>query len=260
LKKVAFYTLGCKVNQYETNAMEKIFKDGGYSVVPFTDKADVYVVNTCTVTSVGDKKSRQILRRAKAVNPNAVVVAVGCLAQVNPEEVKKTGVCDVIIGTNHKGDILSATEKAISEKKAVALIDDVSKTDVFEETPLEDFDGREKAYIKIQEGCDRFCTYCIIPYARGAVRSRDEADILAEAKRLCDAGFCEITLTGIHVASYGRGKNTSLRELLIKLSDISGIERIRMSSVDPVAFSDEFVDTIASLPKVCPHFHLQDAR
>lgn len=255
-KKVAFYTLGCKVNQYESNAMEKIFSEGGYEIVPFTDFADVYVINTCTVTSVGDKKSRQMLRRAKQLNPGSVIVAVGCMAQVAPEEIKKLDIADIIIGTNHKSEILTAVEKNFSEKNKLTLIDDVSKTDVFEETPLSTFEGRERAYIKIQEGCDRFCSYCIIPYARGAVRSRDEEEIISEAIRLGENGFCEIVLTGIHVASYGRGKNTNLANLLKRLSEIETIKRIRTSSIDPVAFTDEFIDTVVSLPKVCPHFHI----
>ncbi len=253
-KKVAFYTLGCKVNQYETNAMEKIFKSGGYEVVPFEEYADVYVINTCTVTSVGDKKSRQMLRRAKGQNENAIIAAVGCMAQISPDEIEKLGIADVIVGTNHKSEILSAIENAGREK--AWLIDDVSKTKIFEETPLDTFEGRERAYIKIQEGCDRFCSYCIIPYARGAVRSRSEAEILAEARRLGEAGFCEIVLTGIHVASYGRGTDKNLASLLKKLSEIESIERIRTSSIDPLAFTDEFIDTVASLPKVCPHFHI----
>ena len=253
-KKVAFYTLGCKVNQYETNAMEKIFKDGGWEIVPFESVADVYVINTCTVTSVGDKKSRQILRRAKGQNENAVIVAAGCMAQIAPDDIKKMGMVDVILGTNHKGEVLKAVEKAAAGK--VWLLDDVSKTKIFEETPLDTFEGRERAYIKIQEGCDRFCSYCIIPYARGAVRSREESEILAEARRLGNAGFCEIVLTGIHVASYGRGTDKNLASLLIKLSEIESIERIRTSSIDPLAFTDEFIDTVASLPKVCPHFHI----
>ena len=255
MKKVAFYTLGCKVNQYETNAMEKMFTEGGYETVPFTECADIYVVNTCTVTSVADKKSRQMLHRAKKLNPDAITVAVGCMAQMASDDIKKADMADVIIGTNHKGDILKAVEDALREKSAV-FVQDVSETEVFEETPLDFFEGRERAYIKIQEGCDRFCTYCIIPYARGAVRSREEKEIIAEAKRLADSGFCEVILTGIHVASYGRGKDTNLGELLKKLSEIEGISRIRMSSVDPVAFTDEFVSVIASLPKVCPHFHI----
>lgn len=253
-KKVAFYTLGCKVNQYETNAMEKIFKEGGWEVVPFEEYADAYVINTCTVTSVGDKKSRQMLRRAKGQNEKAVIVAAGCMAQIAPDDVKKMGMVDVILGTNHKGEVLKAVEKATEGK--VWLLDDVSKTKIFEETPLDTFEGRERAYIKIQEGCDRFCSYCIIPYARGAVRSRDEEEILKEAKRLGEAGFCEIVLTGIHVASYGRGTDKNLASLLKKLSEIESIERIRTSSIDPLAFTDEFIDAVASLPKVCPHFHI----
>ncbi len=255
-KKVAFYTLGCKVNQYETNAMEKLFSDEGYEIVPFDEAADVYVVNTCTVTSVGDKKSRQILRRAKHLNPDAVIAAVGCLAQTDPKQIENTGAVDVIVGTNNKNSIVEAVEAA---KKTVGTVSRVTEYDglsEFELMSIDRFDGRERAYIKIQEGCDRFCTYCIIPYARGKVRSAREEDIIKEAERLGNNGFSEIVLTGIHVASYGRGTENTLSGLIKKLSEIDSIKRIRLSSVDPVAFSDEFIKTAAVSDKLCPHFHI----
>lgn len=256
MKKVAFFTLGCKVNQYESNAMEKLFTDAGYIVVPFETAADVYVVNTCTVTSVGDKKSRNMLRRAKTYNPDAVIAAVGCLAQTAPEELAKIDCVDVIIGTNEKNNIVSACEQVLMEKKRITLVSDVSKIDFFEEMPLETFEGRQRAYVKIQEGCDRFCSYCIIPYARGAVRSRDEESILSEAKRLGGKGFSEIVLTGIHVASYGRNSDTNLGKLLEKINKIESVKRIRLSSIDPEAFTDDFIKILSENEKVCHHFHI----
>ena len=256
MKKVAFFTLGCKVNQYESNAMEKLFTDAGYIVAPFETAADVYVVNTCTVTSVGDKKSRNMLRRAKTYNPDAVIAAVGCLAQTAPEELAKIDCVDVIIGTNEKNNIVSACEQVLLEKKKITLVSDVSKIDFFEEMPLETFEGRQRAYVKIQEGCDRFCSYCIIPYARGAVRSRNEESILMEAKRLGEKGFSEIVLTGIHVASYGRNSDTSLGMLIEKINKIESVKRIRLSSIDPEAFTDDLIKILSENEKVCHHFHI----
>lgn len=256
MKKAAFFTLGCKVNQYETNAMEKLFTDAGYQIVPFETAADVYVVNTCTVTSISDKKSRNMLRRAKSYNPNAVVAAVGCLAQTAPDEVEKIDCVDVIVGTNQKNNIVEACEKAMREKKRVSLFCDVSNTDYFEDMPLDFFDSRQRAYIKIQEGCDRFCSYCIIPYARGTVRSRDEGSILNEAKRLGRNNFPEIVLTGIHVSSYGRDTGTGLGELIKKIAEIDEIKRIRLSSIDPTAFDDDFIRILSEEEKVCRHFHI----
>lgn len=255
-KTVAFYTLGCKVNQYETNAMEKLFFDAGYKIVSSEDAADVYVVNTCTVTSVGDKKSRQILRRAKHLNPDAVIAAVGCLAQTAPEQIEKTEAVDVIIGTNNKNSIVKAVEEAKRKGKRISRITEYDGLSEFELMSIDRFDGRERAYIKIQEGCDRFCSYCIIPYARGKVRSAKEEDIIKEAERLGKNGFSEIVLTGIHVASYGRGTGKNLGGLIKKLSETDGIERIRLSSVDPAAFTEEFIEIASSSDKLCPHFHI----
>ena len=255
-KKAAFYTLGCKVNQYETHAMEKMFQNDGYEIVPFDGFADVYIVNTCTVTGVGDKKSRQMLRRAKAKNPSAVIAAVGCLAQTDPKMLESLGCVDVIIGTNQKGEIVNLIHKFEKENTPVRKIENISQESRFEDTPIENFEGRQRAFIKIQEGCNKFCSYCIIPYARGRSRSRDEESILNEVNALCKKGFCEVVLTGIHVSSYGNDTGTSLAELLCKISEISEIKRIRLSSIDPNAFTDEFIYTVSSLPKVCPHFHI----
>ncbi|MBO4896919.1 MAG: tRNA (N(6)-L-threonylcarbamoyladenosine(37)-C(2))-methylthiotransferase MtaB [Clostridia bacterium] len=256
MKSVAFYTLGCKVNQYETNAMEKLFSDAGYEIVPFDGFADVYVINTCTVTSVGDKKSRQVLRRARGHNKNAVIAAVGCMAQTAPQKIKELKIADVIIGTNKKNEIVKTVEEAAREKKTVSVVETLGKDIPFEAMVIDNFEDRERAYIKIQEGCDRFCTYCIIPFARGAVRSAREDDIISQAKTLSQKGFSEIVLTGIHVASYGRGTDNTLHGLLQKISDIDGIKRIRLSSIDPVAFTDDFIETVSRLPKVCPHYHI----
>ena len=256
MKSVAFYTLGCKVNQYETNAMEKLFSDAGYVIVPFDAFADVYVVNTCTVTSIGDKKSRQVLRRARGINENAVIAAVGCMAQTAPEKIKDLKIADVIIGTNKKNEIVKRVEEAARSKKTVSSVETLDKDIPFEAMVIDNFEDRERAYIKIQEGCDRFCTYCIIPFARGAVRSAREEDIISQANTLANKGFSEVVLTGIHVASYGRDTDKTLHGLLQKISDIEGIKRIRLSSIDPMAFSDEFIENVSNLPKVCPHFHI----
>lgn len=256
MKKVAFFTLGCKVNQYETNAMEKLFINSGYSVVPFDEIADIYIVNTCTVTSVADKKSRNMLRRAKTYNKNAIIAAVGCLAQTAPEKIKKIDCIDVIIGTNQKSHIVFACEKAMQEKEKVTLISDVSKTNLFEDMSIESFEGRQRACVKIQEGCDSFCSYCIIPYARGAVRSRAVESILKEAERLGGNGFSEIVLTGIHIASYGRNTEINLGKLIQMISNIDSIKRIRLSSIDPMAFSEDFINILSNTKKVCHHFHI----
>ena len=256
MKSVAFYTLGCKVNQYETNAMEKLFADAGYKIVPFDAFADVYVINTCTVTSVGDKKSRQILRRARTRNCDAIIAAVGCMAQTSPEKIKSLKIADVIVGTNNKNQIVKAVEEAARSMKTISAVKPLASDLPFEPMLIDNFENRERAYIKIQDGCDRFCTYCIIPVARGTVRSANEEDILYQANSLALKGFSEIVLTGIHVASYGRGTDKTLHGLLRKISGIEGIERIRLSSIDPVAFTDEFIETVSSLPKVCPHYHI----
>lgn len=228
----------------------------GYETVPFEDYADVYVVNTCTVTSVGDKKSRQMLRRAKAKNPDAVIIAVGCLAQTNPEMLKSLGCVDIIIGTNQKREIINLIKEYEINRSPVQKIENMMQKCDFEDTPIENFEGRQRAFIKVQEGCNQFCSYCIIPYARGRSRSRKEESIIAEAEALGKNGFCEIVLTGIHVSSYGKDTNTSLTSLLRKISDLPQIKRIRLSSIDPNAFTSDFIAAVSCLPKVCPHFHI----
>lgn len=255
-KKAAFYTLGCKVNQYETHAMEKQFQLNDYKIVPFEDFSDIYIVNTCTVTSVGDKKSRQMLRRAKAKNPNAIIVAVGCLAQTNPEMLQSLGCVDIIVGTNKKSDIIGLIKEYEANHSPIQKIENMTQKCEFEDTPIENFEGRQRAFIKIQEGCNQFCSYCIIPYARGRSRSRQEDSVLSEAEILSKNGFCEIVLTGIHVSSYGKDTNSSLISLLRKISKIPQIKRIRLSSIDPNAFTDDFITAVSELPKVCPHFHI----
>ena len=256
MKKVAFCTLGCKVNQYETNAMEKSFIEAGYEVVPFSDIADVYVINTCTVTGVGDKKSRQMIRRAKKNNEKAIVAAVGCMAQVAKDDVLKIKEADIVLGNNQKQKIVECVTRAMEEKQQISLVEDVMLDTAFEETPLDGFSGKDRAYIKIQDGCNKFCSYCIIPYARGHIRSRSIENIKKEATRLAENGFFEVTLTGIHVASYRDADGNTLADVIKVVSEISKIARIRLSSIDPLAFTDEFIEKIKDVKKLCPHFHI----
>lgn len=256
MKTVAFCTLGCKVNQYETNAMEKSFTEAGYKVVSFSDVADVYVINTCTVTGVGDKKSRQMIRRAKKNNENAIVAAVGCMAQVAKDDVLKIKEADIVLGNNQKQKIVECVTRAMEEKQQIAFVEDVMHDTVFEETPLDGFSGKDRAYIKIQDGCNKFCSYCIIPYARGHIRSRSIENIKEEATRLAENGFSEVTLTGIHVASYRDAGGNTLADVIEAVSLIPKIERIRLSSIDPLAFTDEFIEKIKGIKKLCPHFHI----
>ena len=252
MKRVKFFTLGCKVNQYESHAMEGLFSKAGYTLAKKGETADVCVINTCTVTGVSDKKSRQIIRRAKRENPGAVLAAVGCLAQVAPDELKKIEEIDVILGTSNKGDIVKAVEAAAQEK----VIWIPEKTREFEKLWIDSFSERTRAFIKIQDGCDRYCSYCIIPYARGPVRSRPMDEVCREINALTKKGYCEFVLTGIHVASYGRNSDDDLITLLRRVNDIPGVARIRLSSMEPLAFTPEFISAISETEKVCPHFHL----
>jgi len=257
MKRVAFYTLGCKVNQYETEAISELFVDEGYEVVDFDSVADVYVINTCTVTGLSDRKSRQIIRRAKARNENSIVVVAGCYSQTAPGEVESIPGVDLIIGTKERNKIVDFVREVEKEGKKLNVVGNIMEVKDFEELEIETYHERTRAFIKIQEGCNQFCSYCIIPYARGPVRSRNENNILREVKRLADAEFKEIVLTGIHIASYGKDlKNTSLLELIKKVHEVDGIERIRLGSIEPRIITKEFVDTIAKLHKVCPHFHV----
>ena len=254
--KVAFVSLGCKVNQYETNAMSQEFIKSGYEVVEFTDIADVYIVNTCTVTNIADRKSRQMLRRVKEIAPEAVVVATGCYAQVGKEELEKIEDIDLIIGNNEKKDIVEIIENYRNEKNAI--ITDVMHQKEYVEFGTTTYTEKTRAVVKIQDGCDRFCSYCIIPYARGRVRSRKLENIVAEVKQIVDNGLQEIVITGIHIASYGKDFNfeITLIDLLEELNKIKGLKRIRLGSIEPTIITEEFVNRLAKLEKICDHFHL----
>lgn len=256
-KKVAFFTLGCKVNQYETEAMFEIFKKNGYVGVESEDYADVYVINTCTVTHMSDRKSRQYIRRVKKVNPNAIIAVVGCYSQVSPEEILEIDDVNLVMGTNDRLQIVDKI-KDIDCNSKVSTVDDIMKVKEFEEIEISQTNGKTRAFIKIQDGCDRFCTYCIIPYARGRVRSRHLDDIIKEVTLLAYNGYKEIVLTGIHVASYGKDlkDGSSLLTVIKAINEIDGIERIRLSSVEPILFSEEFVDEICKIKKLAPHYHL----
>lgn len=262
MKKVAFYTLGCKVNQYETEAMLEMFKEDGYEQVGSEDYADVYVINTCTVTHMSDRKSRQYIRRMKKKNPDSIIAVVGCYSQVSPEEILEIEEVNLVMGTNERRTIvdeIKKLEQAQGEKKA-STVDDIMKVRAFEEIEISQSNGRTRAFMKIQDGCDRFCTYCIIPYARGGkVRSRDMESIVNEAKTLAENGYEEVVLTGIHVASYGkdlRENKVGLLDVIKRINEIDGIKRIRTSSVEPILFTDEFVDEVSKMEKVMPHYHL----
>ena len=254
--KVAFISLGCKVNQYETNAMSQEFIKDGYEVVEFTDVADIYIVNTCTVTNIADRKSRQMLRRVKEINPKAVLVATGCYAQVGKEELEKIEDIDLIIGNNEKKEIVEIIENYCNEKNAI--ITDVMHQKEYVEFGTTTYTEKTRAVVKIQDGCDRFCSYCIIPYARGRVRSRKLENIIAEVEQIVDNGIQEIVITGIHIASYGKDFNyeVTMIDLLEELNKIEGLKRIRLGSIEPTIITEEFVNRLSKLEKICDHFHL----
>lgn len=257
MKTVAFYTLGCKVNQYETQAMSEIFLKSGYTIVDPLEKADVYVINTCTVTNLGDRKSRQFIRRSKKKNGDAVIAVVGCYAQMSPEEVQEIDGVDIILGTKDRSKIVELCEKVKEENKRFNLVEDIMQVKEFEELSIEEVKGKTRANLKIQEGCNQYCSYCIIPYARGQIRSRRLVNIIEEVKRLAKNGFKEIVLTGIHVASYGKDLGDStLIDVLESIHDIDGIERIRLSSLEPTLVTEDFMTRLSRLSKVCDHFHL----
>lgn len=258
MKKVAFYTLGCKVNQYETEAMLELFEKEGYQKAETEDYADVYVINTCTVTHMSDRKSRQYIRRMKKKNPDAIIAVVGCYSQVSPEEILSIEEVNLVMGTNDRKKIVEEVKKIDATKK-VSTVDDIMKVKAFEEIEINKTNGKTRAFMKIQDGCDRYCSYCIIPYARGRVRSRDLESIINEVKTLAENGYKEVVLTGIHVASYGKDikdRDIKLLDVIKQINDIDGIERIRLSSVEPILFTDEFVEAISTMDKVCPHYHL----
>lgn len=256
MKKAAFYTLGCKVNQYETEAMAEMFKSSGYEITDFENYADIYVINTCTVTNMSDRKSRQIIRRAKKTNPDAIVAVTGCYAQTSPEDVKKIDGVNIVVGTKDRKNIVELTEAA-SADNCIDTVSDIMHTHDFEDLSIKTYQNRTRAYIKIQDGCNQFCSYCIIPYARGPVRSRPEHEVIAEIQKLADDGFSEIILTGIHVASYGKDlESCDLASLICKADKTDGIKRIRLSSIEPMTLNDDFIERIKPCSKLCHHFHL----
>lgn len=259
MRKIAFTTLGCKVNLYDTEAMQELFmqKSDKYQIVDFDEVADIYVINTCTVTNFGDKKSRQCIRRAKRQNPNAIVVATGCYAQVAPQTVAEIEGINIVLGTKDRASVVDIIENYSINNGVLNAVGNIKKEKLFEPLAISSLKDRTRAYVKIQEGCNRYCSYCIIPYARGPVRSRDPQHIMDEVKRLAENGFKEIVLTGIHVASYGIDLgNIDLIEVVKMVHTVDGIERIRFSSMEPLAITDEFIAVMKSLPKVCDHFHL----
>ncbi len=281
MKSVALHNLGCKVNSYEIEVMQQMLQEKGYTIVPFDEIADIYIVNTCTVTNIADRKSRQMLHRAKQKNPNALVVAVGCYVQTGREDVEQDPCIDLAIGNNRKKDLAAILEEYLGEAVTTTTVIDINHTAEYEEMTLKQTAEHTRAYIKIQDGCNQFCSYCVIPYARGRVRSRRAEDIMKEITGMAQAGYREIVLTGIHISSYGidfdeeawkRGESISvlkedeerrdysgsskLIDLLERIHAIEGIERIRIGSLEPRIITEETAARMAALPKLCPHFHL----
>ncbi len=257
MKKAALHNLGCKVNAYETEAMQQMLEDAGYEIVPFREKADVYVINTCTVTNIADRKSRQMLHRARRQNPDAVIVAAGCFVQLAGQEMLETGMADIILGNNKKKQLLSMLDAYQKQQVCMAQWEDINDGQKeYEPLSLARSGGHTRAFIKIQDGCNQFCSYCVIPYARGRVRSRQLFDILAEVRALAAAGYQEVVLTGIHISSYGIDTGDSLLHLIASIHEIENIRRIRLGSLEPGIVTEEFASGLSKLDKVCPHFHL----
>lgn len=257
--KVAFHTLGCKVNQHDSAIMAALFQDAGYTIVDFNDKADVYVVNTCTVTHLSDRKSRQMIRRAAGENPDATVVVCGCYAQTAKNELEALDEVDLIIGTNERHRVVEAVEEFRANHVKTAYMPDDDELFAYEDLPHERVSGMTRAYVKVQEGCDQFCAYCIIPYARGPLRSRSEEDTIAEIDMLVDKGYKEVILTGIHLGAYGRGvkdQTCDLTGLCRRILDETKIERLRLGSLEGIEVTDELIDMIATNPRMAQHLHL----
>lgn len=256
MKTIAFHTLGCKVNTYESNAMLKIFNEAGYQEVDFKEIADVYVINTCTVTNTGDSKSRQMIRKAIRKNPQATVCVVGCYSQIAPEEIEQIEGVGVVLGTQHRKDIVKYVDEYLKTGKPVIKVDNVMNLKKFEDLNIDRFKNT-RAFLKIQDGCNNFCTYCIIPYARGRVRSRDKDSVLNQAKTLVANGYVEIVLTGIHTAGYGEDlDNYSFYDLLVDLVKIDGLKRLRISSIETSQISDEIINLIGSNDIIVDHLHI----
>jgi len=255
--RIAFLTLGCKVNQYETDAMKEQFERAGAVVREFQEEADVYIVNTCSVTNIADKKSRQMLHRAKKKHPDALVVAAGCYVQSAKEVLEKDGLVDLVVGNNKKKDIVSIVSQYFKDQKVEDTVIDINHTSEFEEMGMTHIEGHTRAYIKVQDGCNQFCSYCIIPYARGRVRSRKPEDVICEIQNLTKQGIKEFVLTGIHLSSYGIDQSDmNLLRLIQAIAKIEGVQRIRLGSLEPGIIMEEFVREAAGIPQFCPHFHL----
>lgn len=255
MRTAALHNLGCKVNSYETEAMQQLLEEAGYQIVPFHEKADVYLINTCSVTNMADRKSRQMLHRARKQNPDAVVVAAGCYVQSASEELKKDLAVDVIIGNNKKQDLVEILEEYFREKHQVHVID-IGNTQEYEELKISRIADHTRAFLKVQDGCNQFCSYCIIPFARGRVRSRKMEDVLNEINELAKSGYKEVVLTGIHLSSYGVDTGETLLSLIEHVHEIEGIERIRLGSLEPRIVTEDFAKRLSELTKICPHFHL----
>lgn len=258
--KAAFLTLGCKVNQYETDAMRELLEAAGYDIVDFKERADVYIINTCSVTNMADRKSRQMIHRARKKNPDAVVVAAGCYVQAAENELKEKGIADVLIGNNKKKDIVRILEEYFQKGEKTAEVLDTSCTNEYESLTIHKTSEHTRAYIKIQDGCNQFCSYCIIPYTRGRIRSKQPEDVIREIRALAREGYKEVVLTGIHLSSYGMDfpeeNRTDLLAVIENVQEIDGIERIRLGSLEPRIITEEFAQGLKKCSKVCPHFHL----
>ena len=260
MRKAAFHNLGCKVNSYETEAMQQLLEDAGYEIVPFREGADVYIINTCSVTNVADRKSRQMLHRAKKMNPSAAVVAVGCYVQAAGAELKKDEAVDLIVGNNQKKDLVQILDDYFADHENSGEILDIGHSQEYEELHIRRIADHTRAFIKVQDGCNQFCSSCIIPYTRGRVRSRRPEDIEHEVRGIAEAGYKEIVLTGIHLSSYGVDfkdeQQENLLTLIKRLDQIPGIERLRLGSLEPRIVTREFAKELARLRTICPHFHL----
>lgn len=261
MRTAALHNLGCKVNSYETEAMQQLLEEAGYEIVPFHEKADVYIINTCSVTNIADRKSRQMLHRAKKQNPEAVVVAAGCYVQAAAEELKADLSVDVIIGNNKKQDLVPILEEYFNDKSDSSHVIEINETHEYERLSIHKIADHTRAFLKVQDGCNQFCSYCIIPYTRGRVRSRRPEEVVAEVQELAAAGYQEVVLTGIHLSSYGvdfkeEEKKENLLSLIQQVHAVEGIRRIRLGSLEPRIITEDFAQALADMPKFCPHFHL----
>ena len=258
-RTVAIHSLGCKVNSYEAELMEQLLKQAGYTIVPFDENitADIYIINTCSVTNIADRKSRQMLHKSKKINPDAIVVAAGCYVNADTKKAAEDNAVDIVLGNNCKINIVEALENYYKDKNNSEMVVDFKEKQEYEELKLDEVSTHTRAYIKIQDGCNQFCSYCIIPYTRGRIRSRDIDEIEEEVTKLVSKGFKEVVLTGIHLTSYGVDNNKgSLLEVIMRLDKIDGLQRIRLGSLEPRVITEEFAKTLSSSKKICPHFHL----